>query len=94
MFKPRAISSKLIVSTEDGCKRLNSFKVSKSIGPDSCQPLIMKETTESIKEPLQTVFNKTLKEGTLSEVWKNSYVTVLYENKAENLTLTIFVQYH
>ena len=57
--------SKLIVSTDDVCKRLTSLKVSKSMGPDNCNPHLMKETAESIKEPLQTVFNKTFEEETL-----------------------------
>ena len=68
------------MSTDDVYKRLMSLKVSKSMGPDKH---LMKETAESIKEPLQVIFNKTFKEGTLPEVWKDAHVTALYKNKGE-----------
>ena len=51
--------------TDDVYKRLMSLKVSKSMGPDNCHPRLTKETADSIKEPLQMIFNKTFKEGTL-----------------------------
>ena len=75
--------TKLIVSTDDVYKRLMSLKVSKSMGLDNCHPCLMKETADSIKEPLQMIFNKTFKEGTLPEVWKDAHVTALYKNKGE-----------
>ena len=75
--------TKLIVSTDDVYKRLMSLKVSKSMGPDNCHPRLMKDTSDSIKEPLQMIFNKTFKEGTLPEVWKDAHVTALYKNKGE-----------
>ena len=75
--------TKFIVSTDDVYKRLMSLKVSKSMGPDNCHPRLMKETADSIKEPLQMIFNKTFKEGTLPEVWKDAHVTALYKNKGE-----------
>ena len=75
--------SKLVVTTDEVCKRLKSLNVSKSIGPDNCHPRLMKETADSIKEPLQTIFNKTFKEGALSEVWKEAHVTALYKNKGD-----------
>ena len=65
---------KLIVSTDDVYKRLMSLKVSKSKGPDICHPRLMKETAESIKEPLQMIFDKTFKEGTLAEVFIYLYL--------------------
>ena len=53
------------------------------MGPDNCHPRVMKETAESIKEPLQMLFIMTFKEGTLPEVWKDAHVTALYKNKGE-----------
>ena len=53
------------------------------MGPDNCHSRLMKETTESIKEPLHMIFNKTFKEGTLPEVWKDAHVIALYKNKGE-----------
>ena len=73
----------MIVSTDDVCKRLMSLKASKSMGPDNCHPRLIKKTAESIKEPLQMIFNKTFKERTLPEVWKDAHVTALYKNKGE-----------
>ena len=75
--------SKLVVSTDEVFKRLKSLNVSKSMGQDNCHPRLLKETAESIKEPLQTIFNKTFKEGVLPEVWKDAHVTALYKNKGE-----------
>ena len=49
--------TKLIVSTDDVYKRLMSLKVSKSMGPDNCDPRLMNETAKSIKEPLQVIFD-------------------------------------
>ena len=45
--------------------------------PDNCHPRLMKETAESIEEPLQTISN----EGTLPEVWEDAHATALYKNK-------------
>ena len=75
--------SKLIVSTDEVLRRLRSLSVSKSMGPDNCHPRLLKETAESIKEPLQVIFNKTFKEGTLPEVWKDAHVTAIYKNKGD-----------
>ena len=49
--------SKLIVSTDEVLRRLKLLSVSKSMGPDNCHPRLLKETAESIKEPLQVIFN-------------------------------------
>ena len=75
--------SKLIVSTDEALRRLKWLSVSKSMGPDNCHPRLLKETAESIKEPLQVIFNKTFKEGTLPEVWKDAHVTAIYKNKGD-----------
>ena len=76
--------SKLVASTDEVCKRLKSLNVSKSMGPDNCHSRLMKVTADSIKEPLQTIFNKTFKEGALPEVWKEAHVTALYKNQRTN----------
>ena len=55
------------------------------MGPDNCQPLVLNENAESIKEPLQTIFDKTFKEGTLSVVWKDAHATALYKHNGEKL---------
>ena len=55
------------------------LKVLKLMGPGNYHPRLMKETAESIKKPLQMIFNKTLKEGAFPEVWKDAHVTALYK---------------
>lgn len=53
------------------------------MGPDECDPRLLKEMAESIKEPLQIIFNKTVKEGSLSAEWKNAHVMASYKYKGE-----------
>ena len=53
------------------------------MGPDNCHPSLLKETMETVKKPLQTIFNKTFKEGRLPEAWKDAHVTAIYKNKGE-----------
>ena len=57
------------MSTDEVPRRLKSLSVSKSMGPDNYHPRLLKETAESIKEPLLVIFNETFKTGTLPEVW-------------------------
>ena len=65
--------------------RLNS---SKSQGPDSIHPKLLKETQSIIKKPLQIIFEKSLTEGKIPNIWKNANVTVIFKKgengKAEN----------
>ena len=78
--------SKLVTSTDEICKRLKSMKTSKSMGPDNCHPRLLKETADSIKEPINIIFNNTFKEGTLPDEWKDAHVTAIYKKKEKNQT--------
>ena len=60
-------------------KKLSKLKVCKSAGPDGFHPRILNELSSSIKEPLWMIFQKSLLEGRLPEVWKNAHITPIHK---------------
>ena len=51
------------------------------MGPDNCHPRLLKESAETLAQPLCDIFNKTFETGSIPEAWKTTNVTALYKNK-------------
>ena len=56
-------------SVEEVEQYLNNINVSKSPGPDSILPRILKECASIIAPPLASIFNKSFSSGKLPEDW-------------------------
>ncbi|VDI65266.1 Hypothetical predicted protein [Mytilus galloprovincialis] len=66
-------------------KHLKKLKIDKSPGPDKLHPRLLRETMESIAEPLSLIFNQSLNEKTVPKEWKNALVSAIFKkgNKSQ-----------
>ena len=51
------------------------------MGPDNCHLWLLKESAETLVQPLCYIFSKTLETGSIPKAWKTANVTALYKNK-------------
>ena len=56
-------------------KAIAHINSSKSQGPDLIHPKVIKETKAALVDPLTSIFNKSLNEGAIPEIWKCANVT-------------------
>ena len=59
---------------------LSSLDISKSPGPDNFHPRILKDLSNELSEPLFLIFSKSLTDGVLPKIWKDSHVTPVYKS--------------
>ena len=79
---------KIQITQEDLQKKLQALNPNKSPGPDGIHPKIFKETASVISEPLQMIFNESLKLGKLPSAWKEASITAIYKNKGDKHSAT------
>ena len=65
--------------------KLNSLKVDKSPGPDLIHPRILYELRSTISGLLAKLFNLSLLSGILPEVWKTSFITVIFKKGRKDI---------
>ena len=69
-------------------KAIDKLKPSKSQGPDNIHPKLIKECKSSIVCPLNIIFEKSLNESVLPQIWRQANVTAIYKkgdkSKPEN----------
>ena len=69
-------------------KAIDRIKPSKSAGPDNIHPKILKECKRAMPKPLKIIFEKSVKECKIPDIWKSAYVTAIYKfgpkSKPEN----------
>ena len=51
-------------------KAITHINSSKSQGPDIFHPKVVKETKATLVDPLKYIFNKSLNEGAVPDIWK------------------------
>ncbi|CAG2214927.1 unnamed protein product [Mytilus edulis] len=75
----------LIINKDMIMKHLKKLKIDKSPGPDKLHPRLLRETMESIAEPLSLIFNQSLNEKTVPKEWKNALVSAIFKkgNKSQ-----------
>ena len=61
------------------------MKTNKSPGPDNIYPKVLKETKSEIVDTLKTVFNLSLRQGTVPADWKSANVTPIFKKKATEI---------
>ena len=60
-------------------KRLNELNVKKSIGPDLVGPRILKELSNEIAEVVTNIFQESIDQGTVPELWKRADITAIFK---------------
>ena len=74
----KSISS-IMISEEKMLKVLLSLNKSKSPGPDTIHPRILKELAHEISYPLTILFNTTMKHGQIPKDWKKAEVKPIFK---------------
>ena len=74
------------IVTNDIQKRLSNLNVKKSVGPDGISPkiLILKELSNEIAEVISGIFQESIDEGTVPQLWKKAHVTALFKKGAKS----------
>ncbi len=69
---------------EELLKVLNVMKMNKSPGPDNIYPKALKETKHEIVDALKTLFDLSLRQGTVPADWKATNVTPIFKKGDRN----------
>ena len=70
-------------------KAIEALKPSKSQGPDNFHPKYLKERKDQLKVPLKIIFENSLEESKIPEVWKQANVSAIFkQGKCKNLATT------
>ena len=80
--QPQEIPAKYIISVDDVIKKLSKIKVHKSKGPDNIPNWILHDLADVIGPPICAIFNSSIRESTLPEIWKRANLTPLPKVKA------------
>ncbi len=73
------IMTPLIITEDMVEKKLSELNPNKSPGPDSIHPRFLKELASVLKSPLTMLFNKSLQESKLPDIWKRAKVTAIFK---------------
>ncbi len=60
------------------------MKANKSSGPDNIYPIVLKEAKHEIVDSLKTVFNLSLRQGSVTDDWKAANVTSIFKKGDRN----------
>lgn len=69
----------LIVSEEIVLTKLQKLNPCKSQGPDEIHPRVLKELCSELAKPLAIVYQKSLDEGILPQLWKDAHITPIFK---------------
>lgn len=70
----------ILVTKEKVLKLLKGVNPSKSAGADAIHPRFIKETAETLTKPVFILFNKSLSEGSLPDIFKTANVTPIHKS--------------
>lgn len=71
----------VLISEEIVRKKLENLKIDKSPGPDLIHPRILKELSDVVALPLSIIFNSSVHNGILPNIWKCANVTAIYKKR-------------
>ena len=77
--------SEILVTKEKALKLLKGGNSSKSAGADGIHPRFIKETAETLTIPVFILFNKSLSEGSLPDIFKKANVTPIHKSGDKSL---------
>ena len=69
----------ITITTEMVKKKLDKLRTDKSPGPDEVHPLILKQLSHVLAEPLTIIYNNSLQSGQVPTKWKEGVVTAIYK---------------
>ena len=74
-----------VISVSSVKDRLSKLSVDKSVGVDGVHPIILKNCADAISRPLKVIFEKSLVEGKIPELWRLANVTPIFKkgNRSE-----------
>ena len=58
---------------------LNAIDPSTAMGPDNIHPQLLKSCSAALSYPLTAIFHKSLREGRLPDIWKNSVIIPIHK---------------
>ena len=61
-------------------KAIDRIKPSKSSGPDNIHPKILKECKRAMLKLLILIFEKSVEECKIPDIWKSAYITAIYKS--------------
>ena len=80
-----SITPHMTVSPHEVYNKLKRINTSKSGGPDCIPPRIVKEFAYELSFPIYDIFNCSLRDGILPNIWKTAYVTPVPNTSPPNL---------
>ena len=66
------------------CKAIDRIKPTKSQGPDNIHPMLIKEFKNSLLSPLKLIFEKSIQEANIPEIWKLAHVTAIFKSGSKS----------
>jgi hypothetical protein len=81
---PEQTLHNLDITSKEVLRAINDMKTNKSPGPDNIYPKVLKETKSEIVDTLKTVFNLSLRQGTVPADWKTANVTPIFKKGDRN----------
>ena len=77
------VLDKVYATSENVVKVLSGLNSSSAAGPDGLHPHLLKACSGALSLPFYLLFERSLDEGALPNLWKTSIVTALYKNLFE-----------
>lgn len=72
------------INEEDVVKKLKALKINKSPGPDELHPRVLREAAEELAKPVTLLFQQSIQEGKLPQIWKDANVTPLFKKGSKS----------
>ena len=86
--------SPIQINTDGVAQLLLNLKTHKATGPDNLPSYFLKEVANEIAPALSLIFQASLNQGALPDIWKTVLVVPILFKKVIRRTLEIIVQYH
>ena len=81
----------LIFNIDDALKMINNLSNSKSCEPDNLSSHFIKNVAQAIASPLTLLFQRSLNEQHLPQIWKMAYTIPLYKGKGNKFDVYIII---
>ena len=81
MSEPTAKITDLSVTVDCVKKLLEKINPNKSVGPDDLHPMLLKELSCCLSEPVAILFNLTLKFWSICDDWKTGKIILIYKER-------------
>ena len=77
--------SNITITEEDVKKAIESTRTNSAPGVDCVPPLLLHKCKEQLIKPLAIVFNKSIKNGDLPDIWKEAIITPIFKGGLKEL---------